>query len=196
MFAKRNARHPTDAQLEDMQRGELRWSVSEGGWEVFAPAVAFKNSKSSFFDDRPFRLLLVDSEGLYAQIEKYIGIGRPALLDGRADPGTFFVRSARSSRRSPSYDLFGFYDAWKTIIQRYGIYNPYTKRGAIAGLRPHGSHAVRDVIATHVLKQTASYELTSYAIQDTVATVKEHYARFLPHEKVARAAEILNKVWL
>ena len=195
MLSKRGERPLSAAQLEDLQRGELRWSDEKGAWEVFAPALAFKNSNSSFFDGQPFRLLLPDLDGLYSHIGRYIEISRPVLLAGRRDPGTFFVRSARSSHRSTAYDLFSFYEAWKTIIQRYGIYNPYTGRGAIVGLRPHGSHAVRDVIATHVLKKTASYELTSYAIQDTVATVMEHYARFLPHEKAAKAAEILNGVW-
>src|SRR3546814_10051679 len=52
-------------------------------------------------------------------------------------------------------------------IQRYGIYNPFTGNGAIKGLMPHGPHNIRDVLATHILKQTGSYEQASYAIQDT-----------------------------
>ena len=92
--------------------------------------------------------------------------------------------------------MFGFYAAWKTIIQQYGIMNPYTGRGAIAGLLPHGPHCVRDIIATHILKQTGSYELASFAIQDTMEVVMRHYARFLPSEKAARAAEVLNRIWM
>lgn len=42
----------------------------------------------------------------------------------------------------------------RLAIQHYGIYNPYTGRGAIKGLLPHGPHNARDVLATHVLKQT------------------------------------------
>jgi hypothetical protein len=68
-------------------------------------------------------------------------------------------------------------------------------RGAIKGLLPHGPHAVRDVLATHLLKTTGSYELASFAIQDSLEAVMKHYARFLPHEKIARAAEEVNKVW-
>jgi len=81
------------------------------------------------------------------------------------------------------------------MIQRYGIYNPYTQKGAIRGLLPHGPHNVRDVLATHVLKQTGSYEQASYAIQDTPATVAAHYGRFLPQDKAALAAQVLNRVW-
>lgn len=59
----------------------------------------------------------------------------------------------------------------------------------------HGPHSVRDVLATHVLKRTGSYEQASYAIQDTPATVAAHYGRFLPQDKAALAAKILNEVW-
>ena len=42
-----------------------------------------------------------------------------------------------------------FYSLWRQTIVRYGVLNPYTGRGAISGLLPHGPHGVRDVLATH-----------------------------------------------
>ncbi|EDX80898.1 hypothetical protein BBAL3_2055 [Brevundimonas sp. BAL3] len=51
------------------------------------------------------------------------------------------------------------------------------------------------MLATHILKQTGSYEQASYAIQDTAATVADHYGRFLPQDKAALAAQVLNQVW-
>lgn len=100
--------------------------------------------------------------------------------------------AAEAERKSRSTK---FYEAWRTVIQRYGIYNPYTGRGAIKGLLPHGPHNVRDILATHILKQTGSYEQASYAIQDTPDVVQQHYGRFLPQDKAALAAKILNQVW-
>lgn len=38
-------------------------------------------------------------------------------------------------------------------------------------------------------------EMASYAIQDTAETVAKHYGRFLPKDKAALAAKILNKAW-
>lgn len=35
----------------------------------------------------------------------------------------------------------------------------------------------------------------SYAIQDTPDMVAHHYGRFLPQDKAAFAARILNQVW-
>ena len=80
-------------------------------------------------------------------------------------------------------------------IQRYRVFNPYTGRGAIPNLLPHGPHNVRDVLATHVLKQTGSSEQASYAIQDIPDVVAKQYGRFLVQDKATLAAKILNLVW-
>ncbi|MBP0578982.1 hypothetical protein J8I29_06675 [Labrys sp. LIt4] len=195
MLCPRGQAPRTERQLEDMKRGELRWSERDSGWEVLIPAVAFKNSNSSYFGNKPFRLILPNVVDLYDQIEAYISRHRRVLLRGVADPGTFFVKTVKLTSGDASYDQNTFYEAWRLTIQRYGVYNPYTGRGAIKGLLPHGPHNVRDVLATHILKQTGSYEQASYAIQDTPDMVAQHYGRFLPQDKAALAAKILNQVW-
>lgn len=73
---------------------------------------------------------------------------RTSILSG----GTAFHRyHAETSKHQQT-----FYEAWRLIIQRPGIHNPWTDRGAIAGLLAHGPHSVRDVLATPILKQTGS----------------------------------------
>jgi len=181
--------------LEEQERGELRWNSTKKAWQVFIPAIGIKNGTSEFFRGRPFEADLPNFEGLYKWIASYLSEHRARLLNGCADPETFFVRSMRETGCDPALNVTSYYSAWKMMIQKYGIYNPYTKRGAIKGLLPHGPHAVRDVLATHLLKTTGSYELASFAIQDSMASVMKHYTRFMPHEKIARAAEELNKVW-
>lgn len=189
-------RVPTiERHLENLKRGELRWSHRDSGWEVLIPAVAFKNATSSFFGSKPFRLVLPNLGGLYDMIDAWISRHRPVLIGPADDPGTFFVKSVKQTSASAAYNQTTFYEAWKLTIQRYGIYNPYTGRGAVKGLLPHGPHNVRDVLATHILKQTGSYEQASYAIQDTPEMVSQHYGRFLPQDKAALAAQILNRVW-
>ncbi len=185
----------SERRLEDMKCGELRWSDREGGWEVLIPSVAFKNSGSSFFGQKPFRLILPDLLDLYTYLEAYINRHRGVLLGPAKDPGTLFVKTVKTTSLDAAYDSAKFYEAWRTVIQRYGIYNPYTGRGAIKGLLPHGPHNLRDILATHILKQTGSYEQASYAIQDTPDVVQQHYGRFLPQDKAALAARILNQVW-
>lgn len=181
--------------LEGLQRGELRWNITEKKWEVYIPAIAIKNGAADFFRNRPFQATLPNLEGLYRWIDCYLNDHRAFLLNGSPDPETFFVRTMREGGHDAELNITSYYAVWKLLIQKYGIYNPYTKRGAIKGLLPHGPHAVRDVLATHLLKTTGSYELASFAIQDSMEMVMRHYARFMPHEKIARAAEELNKVW-
>ena len=185
----------SERRLEDMKCGELRWSDRDSGWEVLIPSIAFKNSGSSFFGQKPFRLILPDLLDLYKYLEAYIDRHRGVLLGPADDPGTLFVKTVKTTSKQAAYGSTTFYEAWRTVIQRYGIYNPYTGRGAIKGLLPHGPHNLRDILATHILKQTGSYEQASYAIQDTPDVVQEHYGRFLPQDKAALAARILNQVW-
>ncbi|QCL97720.1 hypothetical protein EXN32_20620 [Agrobacterium tumefaciens] len=188
--------YPTsERRLEDMKCGELRWSDRDHGWEVLIPSVAFKNSGSSFFGQKPFRLILPDLLDLYKYLDAYIDRHRGVLLSGAKDPQTLFVKTVKTTSIDAAYNSTTFYEAWRTVIQRYGIYNPYTGRGAIKGLLPHGPHNLRDILATHILKQTGSYEQASYAIQDTPDVVQQHYGRFLPQDKAALAAKILNQVW-
>ena len=55
--------------------------------------------------------------------------------------------------------------------------------------------ALLDVLPTHILKQTGSHAQASYTILDTPDVVQQHYGRFLPQDKAALAAKILNQVW-
>lgn len=195
LACQRGAPPRSERELERLKRGELRWSERDGGWEVFIPCAAFKNAGSAYFSRKPFRLILPDLGGLYDMIEVYLDRHRALLLAGASDPGVFFVKSMTARSRDAAYNQTTFYEAWRLMIQRYGIYNPWTGRGAIEGLLPHGPHSVRDVLATHILKVTGSYEQASYAIQDTAKTVAEHYGRFLPQDKAALAAKVLDSVW-
>jgi hypothetical protein len=185
----------SERELSDRRCGEIRWSERADAWEVLIPSIAFKNGRSSFFGGRPFRLTLPRLGHLYENLDSYVRVHRPRLLNGAPDPQTFFVKTVKRNSSDASYNKTTFYETWRLAIERYGIWNPYTRRGAIAGLLPHGPHSVRDVIATHVLKQTGSYEQASYAIQDTPEMVAKHYGRFLPQDKAALAAEVLNQAW-
>ncbi len=85
----------SERRLEDLKCGELRWSDRERGWEVLIPSVAFKNSGSSVFGQKPFRLILPDLLDLYKYIDAYIDKHRGVLLGGAKDPGTFFVKTVK-----------------------------------------------------------------------------------------------------
>ncbi|MDG2528033.1 hypothetical protein [Caulobacter endophyticus] len=195
IFEQGNSEIPLE-QLIELRCGQISFCKESKLWRVFVPHHAFKNSSSGYFKGRHYRLDLSDSGELYPLLEEYVTYGRPALLAGRTDENFLFTKNMRSKRvNSSGYSETGFYEAWRQIIQRYGIYNPYTKRGAIRGLLPHGPHAVRHILATHVIKTTGSFEMAGYAIQDTAEMVERHYARFLPQDKAGIAAAVLRDCW-
>jgi hypothetical protein len=196
LFCSKEGDHRSDDKLSKLGRGELRWNKMSSMWEIFMPVSAFKNSKSSFFSNKPYRLELPDFDDLYFYIERYININRAMLLRISPDPQTFLVRTMHENRGSAEYTEASFYNAWRLAVVRYGIYNPYTGRGAIEGLLPHGPHNIRDILVTHILKKTGCFQQASYAIQDTPETVEKYYARFLPRDKVRLAANILNVAWV
>ena len=71
----------SERRLEDMKCGELRWSDRDGGWEVLIPSIAFKNSSSSFFGQKPFRLILPDPFEHRAAVRlRQAEEGEPTLL--------------------------------------------------------------------------------------------------------------------
>ncbi|HEY8570928.1 hypothetical protein [Phenylobacterium sp.] len=185
----------SEHELADLRAAELRWNASRGTWEVFAPAAAFKNAHSAFFRGAPFQLTLADRGGLYARLHDYLSRQRPRLLAGAPDPGLLFVRHVKSAGDPPGLDRWRFHEAWRRMIERYGVFNPWTGKGALVGVLPHGPHALRAVLATEVLKRTGSFEEAAYAIQDMPSSIVDHYGRFLPGEKAARAARVLDRVW-
>ncbi|MGO7367119.1 hypothetical protein [Rhizobium leguminosarum] len=185
-----------EAVLAQKRRGELKWSSATEKWEVLVPAVAFKNASSPFFyRAKPYLCVIPDVDDLYAIIAAYMEKHRSVLIGDRDDPETFFVKGNLKKKGRPDFDRGSFYDAWRSAIVKFGIYNPYTNRGAIKGLLPHGPHCVRDVLATHVLKTTGSVELAGHAIQDTPQMVAQFYGRFLPSEKTALVIEAIKDAW-
>lgn len=100
-----------------MKRGELRWSERERGWEVSIPSNAFKNSGSSFFGQKPFRLVLPNLLGLYIYLNAYIERHRKVLLGRAPDPGTLFVKTVKTTSVDAAYNQTTFYEAWRLAIR-------------------------------------------------------------------------------
>jgi hypothetical protein len=176
---------------------ETQESGTVGAWVVHAPVESFKNPESSFFKEGgAHRVVLEDIGGLYADIEGYITDDIPVLLGGaQIKTDVLFVKTLGRGRRGAEYSTGSFHNMFSGIIEAYGIYNPFTGQGAIAGLMPHGPHAIRDVIATHVLKVTGSWDLAADAIQDSVAMVRKRYAKYGPADRARAVAKITNQSW-
>ena len=78
----------------------------------------------------------------------------PSVAVKKAQPPYFGSKPFRL--KTP--DLGGIYDY---IDAHVGTHRALLPRGAIEGVLPQGPHNIRDVLATHILKQASSYEQTS-----------------------------------
>lgn len=60
LLCQRGKRPKGERFLQRCRRGELRWSELDKGWEVYIPALSFKNWDLTFFRHGPFRVILPD----------------------------------------------------------------------------------------------------------------------------------------
>ena len=162
-------------------------------WVVVIPWQSFKNKYSSFFGAKKkkhnYERELHDRDGLYAWIEEYIATHRPILLKN-TQSDIFFVCRGKTPMFKPSK----FHQMYRKLTMIYFAHNPYLNRG-IPGIKPHGPHAVRDMLATFIIQQTGSYELAAYVIGDALRTVREHYARFMPKDKMRLPDVLIDNAW-
>jgi len=186
------SRNMTELTYRADNKGELHRENDK--WVVEIPHHQFKNKHSTFFGHRKkkhsYRRVLTDKDGLYDRLEEYLSVHRRVLLQG-AESDVLLV--SYSSR--PQFNKLRFHENYRNLTMRYLAHNPYLGRG-IPGVKPHGPHAVRDIVATHVIKETGSYELAAYALADSVETIKVHYARFMPEHKLHLVDKILDEVWV
>lgn len=168
----------------------LRREVDEEGvvrWRITIPASRFKNFYSPYFaKGAPYEFTLDDEDGLYALLDDYMATSRPYLLAGRKSDALFITSGGRDCKAT---DLGNIY---RNMTAVFFVWNASTKTG-MKGVRRHGLHAVRHIVATSLLRTTGDIYLAAWAIQDTARTVERHYGRFLPRDKVRLAVEHLRK---
>lgn len=171
--------------------GHLRRSGDK--WVIVIPWQSFKNKHSSFFGPRKkkhdYEKVLPDKDGLYVWIEEYIEVHRPLLLK-EIDSDIFFI----NTEANPTILASHFYTIYRRLTIFYFAHNPFLGRG-VPGVKPHGPHCVRDILATFVLQLTGSEDMAAYTIQDIPPTIHKHYGRFTPKDKTKLVDFFLNAAW-
>ncbi|MGY4395396.1 hypothetical protein ACVWZA_000557 [Sphingomonas sp. UYAg733] len=188
-----NAKHRRKGRDGSILAPTLRRIDEEGvvKWIIHIPASEFKNWYSPYFKDgAPYELELEDGDDLYKRLDFYAFKSRPYLLRGRVTDA-FFV-----NRHGGDMDEDQLSKSYGRITSNYFIQNPDAGLGGVAGAMVHRMHAVRSVIATHIVKVTGDLHLAAWAIQDTVETLLKHYARFIPRDKVKHAVRVLSEARL
>jgi len=179
----------------------MTWSAGNAGhlkrapkglYFLEIPHTKFKNQYSSYFGPpgrkNPYYAPLTKT--LSHWLDEYINHCRPLLIeswrekkrgtDQAVDEGFLFVTGPGGKSQGLSHN-----SASKLLVDfshEHLVYNPITKTG-IPGVEPFREHAVRHIVATHVLKKTGSFRAAADAIQDTEETARRHYTRYLPSER-------------
>ena len=165
-------------------------------WKIRIAPEKFKNYFSSFFQGGAhYEITLKNEDDLYARLERYVQFARPYLLRGRTTKAFFVTQFGTDVASDEIRDIY------RRITRYYFVERPVLSnddedvvdRMGIPGMMIHGPHAVRHIIATHIVKSTGSLHMAAWAIQDTYQTVAKHYARFFPRDKVVLATKALEE---
>jgi len=160
-------------------QGDVRWRIK-------IPGAQFKNYRAAHFGNgRNFDFVLEDEDDLYDRLEALVTKGRPYLLAGR-DSDDLFVSS-----QGNDFTNLMIGQTYQRITRLYFVYNEVAGTG-VKGATVHGPHAVRHVVATHLVVTTGDLYVAAWALQDALSTTDKHYARFLPGDRFRIAAEALK----
>ena len=157
------------------------------------PAREFKNRESPFFGAKgagnreKTAFLYSFRPGDNKILDEYANISRPILLkNAKSQTSAYFV-SRNGTKLNAEQLTADFYRAtWNHLV-----YHKATDTG-IPGVECFGVHAVRDIVATHILKTTGDVAMAADALQDTPQTVMAHYARFLTRDRTKRVTDFLE----
>ncbi len=167
--------------------GNLRWDMGRRRWKLVIPQRLLKNAGARSLPNNGADLVLVldpKDRNLYLAVERWIGV---------VDPETGIVDEFGSSRRllcgpdcgdavfpggGPRGSLSE--QTISAIVYRFSamylVQRPWSELG-VPGVMPFGSHAIRHLVAMHVLRTTRSAAQAAAALFDCVETVERHYAR-------------------
>lgn len=157
----------------------------DNDWWLKIPKSVFKNKSSPAASNIDIKLM--DWADLYTRLDEYLE-ARKLLLNGEVDLNQMFVKDFTQpmSVKGKFLSAQVLSNIFLNTILTYGIYNPYTKTGAIQGLRPHRLHAMRHLVATHISK-LHDYDTAASRLFDTVKTVIDNYADYQPSEKFQKS---------
>lgn len=169
--------------------GSLRRHPNDG-WQLVIPYADFKNVRNEavFPPNAPSKELVLTFDQVPALrqliplLEFYLEHARP-ILAGNG----LLLFPKKEGKAMTALDLFARVQDWT-----HEYLSQHSSRGrGIKGVHAFGPHAFRDILATHIIKTTGSLTLAANILLDSEETVKRHYARFLPEDRLKLAMDSL-----
>lgn len=133
-------------------------------WHLRISAEEFKNRNSSA-KDIAFDIEL--SPKLKSDIDRYLKIDRPKLLKSQVKDGPLFLSSKKQT-----------FNGWKSLSRRIATLT----RDYLMGCPGVGSHAVRHIVATAIIKASGDFSTAALVLHDREDTVRKNYAHLIPQD--------------
>lgn len=112
-------------------------------------------------------------------ITTYLDEVRPHLIARGREAHDFLMTNTRGE--PPNYDWLH-----QRLINWQADFLCVGGRGLqLEGVSPAAVHVYRHIVATHLVKATASFSAAAWRLLDTEKSVEEHYADFLPGDRLA-----------
>lgn len=174
----------------DDNTGMLRWR-RDGGAVLVIPQEHFKNAGSSALpsNGEPVEIPIVpEQKALLRALRRWVmgeGNARSLLCDDKDN--AYLFPGLGSGGLTPG-SVHRICMAFSTL---YLVDLPW-RPGGIPGVLPFGSHAMRDLTCTQMIKITGRIADAADAVLDTETTMRKAYTRITSSEKNLRASEILR----
>ena len=162
------------------------------GWRLVIPYDDFKNvrNKTIFTLHNRERVLTLNFsklqplKQLIPLLEFYLEKIHPVIV-GEGN----FLFPTRGGEAVPGSYIYARVKIWT----REYLSQHSTRQTGIKGVFSFGPHAFRDIVATHIIKTTGSISLAANILLDSEEMVRQHYARFLPEDRIGLAmAELVD----
>ena len=173
-------------------KGQLRQD-KDGTWIIVLRQELLKNAGSSALPPNGEDVVIeLDKEDatLYKALDNYLlGLAptRNVLLTGKPTNVLFPGLSKNGVMTEQN-----FYKVVAHFTASYLVKFPW-RDGGIEGVLPFGPHAIRHLVATHVIKTTGTVEAAANALLDSVETLRKTYARFLTRDKSRLTNRIIRE---
>jgi len=133
-------------------------------WHLRISAEDFKN-RNSTAKDIAFDIEL--SAKLKSDIDRYLKNYRPKLIKSQVQDGPLFVSSKKQT-----------INGWKSLSRRIETLT----RDYLMRCPGVGSHAVRHIVATAIIKASGDFSTAALVLHDREDTVRKNYAHLIPQD--------------
>lgn len=171
------------------------------GLRLHIPWEKFKNRRQKRFfgtadTKRDYERYCHDWWSIAHLFEHYVENCLPLLVDRarrRGDGTVYELLFPDSQGKMMGYDALG--EIVRDFTRRYWVTDKVTGR-PVEGRMAFGPHAIRDIIATHIVrtaKDEPRWERAADLLQTSVMMVKQRYARQLNEERAAQSDHIFDE---